>query len=60
VAPPRADFKAIYAAGEWIANWQLMQHVDPASTALQQFGTYDFQRDKATNSYFDEYVRAAN
>ena len=60
VAPPRADFKEIYAAGERIANWQLMQQVDPASTALQQFGTYDFQRDKATNSYFDEYVPAAN
>jgi hypothetical protein len=22
--------------------------------------TYDFQRDKATNTYFDEYVPAAN
>jgi len=31
-----------------------------SGAALQQFGTYDFQRDKATNTYFDEYVPAAN
>ena len=60
MAPPRANFKDVYAAGERIANWPLMQQIDPASTALQQFGTYDFQRDKATNTYFDEYVPAAN
>jgi hypothetical protein len=60
MAPPRANFKEVYAAGERIANWPLMQQIDPASTALQQFGTYDFQRDNATNTYFDEYVPAAN
>ena len=60
MAPPRANFKEAYAAGERIANWPLMQQIDPASTALQQFGTYDFLRDKATNTYFDEYVPAAN
>jgi hypothetical protein len=60
MAPPRANFKDVYAAGERIANWPLMQQIDPARTALQQFGTYDFQRDEATNTYFDEYVPAAN
>ncbi len=60
MAPPRANFKEVYAAGERIANWPLMQQIDPASTALEQGGTYDFQRDKATNTYFDEYVPAAN
>jgi hypothetical protein len=49
-----------YAAGERIANWPLIQQIDPASTALEQGGTYDFQRDNATNTYFDEYVPAAN
>jgi hypothetical protein len=37
-----------------------MQQIDPARTALHQGGTYDFQRDEATNTYFDEYVPAAN
>jgi hypothetical protein len=60
MAQPRANFQEIYAAGERIANWQLMQQLDPARTALQQFGTYDFQRDEATNTVFDEYVPAAN
>jgi hypothetical protein len=60
MAPPRANFKDVYAAGERIANWPLMQQIDPARTALQQGGTYDFQRDEATNTYFDEYVPAAN
>ncbi len=60
MAPPRANFKEVYAAGERIANWPLMQQIDPARTALQQFGTYDFQRDKATNSFYGEYVPAAN
>jgi hypothetical protein len=60
MAPPRANFKEVYTAGERVANWLLLQQIDPPSTALQQFGTYDFQRDKATNTYFDEYVPAAN
>jgi hypothetical protein len=60
MAPPRANFQDVYAAGERIANWPLMQQIDQARTALQQFGTYDFQRDKATNTWFSEYVHAAN
>jgi hypothetical protein len=60
MAPPRANFKDVYAAGERIANWPLMQQIDQARTDLQQFGTYDFQRDKATNTWFSEYVHAAN
>jgi hypothetical protein len=60
MAPARVNFQEVYAAGERIANWPLMQQIDPASTLLQQFGTYDFQRDEATNTYFDEYVPAAN
>jgi hypothetical protein len=60
MAPPRANFQEVYAAGERIANWPLLQQIDAARTALQQFGTYDFQRDKATNTWFFEYVHAAN
>jgi hypothetical protein len=32
----------------------------PPKPRFQHIGIYDFQRDKATNSYFDEYVPAAN
>jgi hypothetical protein len=45
MAPPRANFQQVYAA-EQIASKPLSEQYDPAKTALQQFGTYDFQRDK--------------
>lgn len=60
MAPPRANFQEVYAAGEKIANWPIMQQRDEAQAALQQFGTYDFQRDKETNTWFSEYADAAN
>jgi hypothetical protein len=50
MAPPQANFQEVYAAGERIADLSLLQQIDSARTALQQFGTYDFQRDKATNT----------
>ncbi|MGH6856566.1 MAG: hypothetical protein ACRECP_02715 [Methylocella sp.] len=34
--------------------------MEQAKIALQHFATYDFQRDKATNTVFDKYVAAAN
>jgi hypothetical protein len=60
MAPPQANFQEVYAAGERIADLSLLQQIDSARTALQQFGTYDFQRDKATNTWFSEYVHSAN
>jgi hypothetical protein len=36
------------------------QHYGSIKAALEQFGTYDFQRDKATNTHFSAYVDAAN
>jgi hypothetical protein len=60
VAPPRANFQEVYAAGERTANWPIMQRIDALRTALQQFGTFDFQRDEATNTFYDAYVHAAN
>ena len=60
MAPPRANFQEVFAAGEKIANWPLLDQRDKAKAALGQFGTYDFQRDKATNTWFSEYVHAAN
>ncbi len=60
MAPPRADFQEVYAAGQGIADLSPFQQYAPAGTALRQFGTYDFQRDRATNSFFSAYVPAAN
>ena len=60
MAPPRANFQEVFDTGKSIANWPLMDQRDKAKAALGQFGTYDFQRDKATNTFFDEYVPAAN
>jgi len=60
MAPPHANFQEVYAAGEKIANWPLFQQREEARPLLEQYGTYDFQRDKTTNSFFDEYVPAAN
>ena len=60
MAPPRANFREVFAAGEKIANWPLLDQRDKAKAALVQFGTYDFQRDKATNTFFNKYINAAN
>ena len=60
MAPPRANFQEVYAAGERLAARSLLEQIYETKAALQQFGTYDFQRDKATNTWFAEYVHAAN
>jgi hypothetical protein len=60
MAPPRANFQEVYAAGEKIANWPIADKKEAAQTALQQGGTYDFQRDKATNTFFYKYIDASN
>jgi hypothetical protein len=53
-------FSEVYASGKRVAPNHIWQDHISAGEALPQFGTYDFQRDKATNSFFDEYVPAAN
>lgn len=50
MAPPRANFQEVFAAGEEIASWPIAERIKEAKAALEQFGTYDFQRDKATNN----------
>jgi hypothetical protein len=59
MAPPRANFQEVYAAGEKIANWPKAEQIEEAKAALEQFGTYDFQRDQATNTHFKYYVNAS-
>jgi hypothetical protein len=60
MAPPRADFREVYAAGETIANWQIADQIVAGHAALAQWGTYDYQRDKARNTSFSEYADASN
>jgi hypothetical protein len=60
MAPPRANFQAVYAAGERLAARPILEQIGETKAALEQFGTYDFQRDKATNTWFADYVHAAN
>jgi hypothetical protein len=60
MAPQRANFQEVYAAGKQLAANHFWLDVVPAYEALHHFGTYDFQRDKATNTHFKDYVNAAN
>jgi hypothetical protein len=59
MAPPRADFQEVYAAGKEIAAKPLSEQYIQGKEALGHFGTYDFQRDKATNTFYDKYIPAA-
>jgi hypothetical protein len=60
MAPPRANFQEVYAAGKQISDKPPWQQFFPVKATLEQFGTYDFQRDKATNTSFSKYAHAAN
>lgn len=46
--PPRANFEEVYAAGERLAAKSISEQFYETKAALEQFGIYDFQRDKAT------------
>lgn len=60
MAPPRANFQEIYAAGKEISKLPRWRQFQLARAALRHFGTYDFQRDEATNTFFKEYSNASN
>jgi hypothetical protein len=48
--PPRPNFQEVYASGKKIAHRPIAEQFVAGKAALQQFGTYDFKRDKATNT----------
>ncbi len=48
----------VYAARRQISHQWPWQQIEPAGSALRQFGTYDFQRDKATNTFYRAYLRS--
>ncbi len=60
MGPPHANFREVYAAGKSITDLSLLDQYSPAGDALRQFGTYDFQRDRAANTFYSEYSNAAN
>ena len=59
MAPPRADFRRVYADGHTIASLPLSEQYR-ARAAIAQGGTYDFQRDVPRQEFHDPYVHSAN
>ncbi len=54
MAPPRANFREVYAAGTKVTTpFQI-------DSAIGHFGRFDFQRDKATNTFYPAYTNASN
>ena len=60
MAPPRANFHTVYAAGQAIAPLPLWDQWSPIRAALAHEGTYDFQRNKAHQKEYLAYVDASN
>ena len=56
MAPPKADFREVYAAGASSKPYDVLAMYE----ALGHFGTFDFQRDRESNSFYDKYIHAAN
>ncbi|MGH7065735.1 MAG: hypothetical protein ACREET_16805 [Stellaceae bacterium] len=60
MAPPRADFHEVYAAGKGIASLPILEQYSRARAAIAQEGAYDFQRDVPQQEFHDPYIHAAN
>jgi hypothetical protein len=60
IAPPRADYRQVYAAGQAIASLPLPEQYSRARAAIAQGGKYDFQRDVPQQKFYDAYIPAAN
>jgi hypothetical protein len=60
MAPPRADFRKVYAAGQSIAREPPLFQAPLALAAIGQGGTFDFQRDPAQGLFYHAYKNAAN
>jgi hypothetical protein len=60
MAPPRADFRAVYAAGLAIQSLPPFQQYPHAGADIGQGGTYDFQRDVPNLKFYHAYTNAAN
>ena len=60
MAPPRADFREVYAAGRRIASDPLPFQIAQIGASLAQGGLYDFQRDAITQEVYPAYANASN
>lgn len=60
IAPPHADYRHVYAAGQAIAQLPLSEQYPRARAAIAQGGQFDFQRDPEQLKLFRAYIPAAN
>ncbi len=60
IAPPHADYRKIYRAGQAIAEFPPWKQYDYVRAAIGQEGTYDFQRDVVNQKFYQAYTPAAN
>ena len=60
VAPPWADFRAVYAGGQAIASENAFENIAPIRAAIAQGGSFDFQRDAGTGESNSIYAAASN
>jgi hypothetical protein len=60
MAPSRADYRQVYAAGHAIASLSLLSQVPAIRAAVAQGGLYDFQRDPIKGFFYDAYTNASN
>jgi hypothetical protein len=60
IAPPRANFQEVFAAGKEIASLSLSQQQQRGHDAIAQGGAYDFQRDVPHLKFYEAYEHASN
>jgi hypothetical protein len=60
MAPPYADFRQIYAAGQAIASLPLLEQYSRVRAAIGQEGASDLQRDVPNKKFYHAYTPAAN
>lgn len=60
IAPAHSDYRQVYAAGRAIAQLSPFDQILHIRAALQQGGTYDFQRDPIRQEIQPAYANASN
>jgi hypothetical protein len=60
IAPPHADFRQVYAAGQAIAAMAPLGQILHIRAALRQGGTFDFQRNPIRQEAYPSYANASN
>jgi hypothetical protein len=60
IAPPHADFRQVYAAGQAIAAMAPLDQILHIRAALRQGGTFDFQGNPIRQEAYPSYANASN